>query len=659
MMADLGFLALVIALLVAVLSFVIQVLSIKTGDKRFMESARGGMGAIAILVSVSSAALLYLLVTSDFSVLYVYRYTSLSLSLLYKLSAFWAGNAGSLLLWALVLSIYSAIVANSKQEQNKKLMPYVNLVLLINNIFFLLAVTFFANPFAPTGGAVMDGRGLNPMLQNPGMIIHPITVFLGYVGFVVPFAFAMAALITKDSGDLWIKSTRRWTVLAWLFLSIGNLYGAQWAYTELGWGGFWAWDPVENASFLPWLTATAFIHSVMIQERKGMFKIWNMALIIVTYILTLFGTYIVRSGVITSVHAFGVSQQGNLFLGFLTLMLFASVGLLIWRSDTFKEEKEFESYLSRESSFLLNNLFLVGAAFAVFWGTIFPLVSNWVKGVAVTVGPPFFNQVAGPILFTTLFLMGICPVIAWQKSNFKKLVKSILWPFISSLPVVAAVYFVKGDGQIWQPLVFGIAAFTALVHLKEIIKGTLVRSKIRGDSLFQAFWGLVSKNRRRYGGYLVHLGTVLIALAIVGTMGYPTETTKTVQIGETIEIGGYTLTYQGLQEKMFENKGIVYAEMPVVKDGKLLGSVAPEKVFYPEFEQPTTEVSIMGGFKEDLYVVLSSWSQGGEIATIKININPLMAWMWIGGYLLIIGTLFAVWPGRGSRLGPRYKSRPA
>lgn len=654
-MADLGFLALVLALVVAVYALIAQIFSITSGDRRLMESAKGGMGAIAILVSVASLSLIYLLVNSDFSVMYVYQYTSLSLSLLYKFSAFWAGNAGSLLLWALVLAIYSAIVASSNQEQNAKLMPYVNIVLLINNIFFLFVLIFFANPFAPNPMPAADGYGLNPMLQNPGMIIHPVTVFLGYVGFVVPFAFAMAALITKDAGDLWIKSTRRWAVVAWMFLSLGNIYGAQWAYTELGWGGFWAWDPVENASFIPWLTATAFIHSIMIQERKGMFKIWNMALVIITYCLTLFGTYMVRSGVMVSVHAFGVSQQGNLFLGFLTLMLFASVGLLILRSDTFKEEKEFESYLSRESSFLLNNLFLVGAAFAVLWGTIFPLVSNLIKGTAVTVGPPFYNQVAGPILFTTLFLMGICPVIAWQKSNLKKLMQSIMWPLILSIPVGLAVYLFKGDGQIWQPLVFAIAAFTGLVHLKEIIGGTLVRKKLTGDSFGSSFLRLVSKNRRRYGGYLVHLGTVLITLAIVGTMGYQMETTKTVQIGDTIEIDGYTLTYQGLQERMFDNKGIVFADMPVMKDGKPVGRVAPEKVFFPEFQQPTTEVSILSSFKEDLYVVLSSWDNGGEEATIKVNINPLMAWMWIGGYILVIGTLFAVWPGRGSRLGPRYR----
>lgn len=653
-MADLGYLALILALAVAVYSLVVQIFGIKSEDRRLKESAKGGILAIAILVSVASLALITLLVKSDFSVLYVYQYTSKSLPLFYKVSAFWAGNSGSLLLWALVLTIYAAIVAYSQRHKDDKTMPYVNVILLINTVFFLFVLTFLANPFEKNLLPVADGYGLNPMLQNPGMVIHPVTIFLGYVGFTVPFAFAMAALITKETGQEWIKVTRRWSVMAWMFLSLGNLYGAQWAYTELGWGGFWAWDPVENASFIPWLTATAFIHSVMIQERKEMFKIWNMALIIITYCLTLFGTYLVRSGVMVSVHAFGVSQIGNVFLAFLIVMMTGSVGLLLVRMDSLRDGREFESYLSRESSFLMNNLLLVGAAFAVFWGTIFPLVSNLIRGVAVTVGPPFFNQVAGPILLAMMFIMGICPLIAWQRSSLQKILASCQWPLIISIPAGIAIYFAMGGGIIWPPVAFAVMIFVGLTHFKDILQGVRVRRRLTGEGLATAIWGLISRNRRRYGGYLVHFGIVLIGIAIIGTMGYQTEITKTVNIGDTLEIGDYTLTYQGLREKPEGTNSVVYAPMPVTKAGKLIGEVTPEKIFHAEWEQPSTEVSILGSLKEDLYVILSTWDKGGEEATFKVNVNPLMAWMWIGGHLLVVGTLFAVWPGRGSRLGPRY-----
>lgn len=656
-MADLGYLALILALAVAVYSLIVAVFGVKSGDRRLEESAKGGILAVAILVSVASLALFNLLVKSDFSVLYVYQYTSRNLPLFYKLSAFWAGNAGSLLLWALVLSIYAAIVAYSKRHRHDKSLPYVNIILLINTVFFLFAIVFLSNPFERTPVPVSEGYGLNPMLQNPGMVIHPITIFLGYVGFAVPFAFAMAALITRQTGDEWIKVTRRWSVIAWMFLSLGNLYGAQWAYVELGWGGFWAWDPVENASFIPWLTATAFIHSVMIQERKDMLKVWNMALIIITYLLTLFGTWLVRSGVITSVHAFGTSDIGNFFLGFLLLMTIGSVGLLLFRMDSLKDGREFESYLSRESSFLLNNLLLVGGAFAVFWGTIFPLVSELVRGVTVTVGPPFFNQVAGPILLTMMLLMGICPLIAWRRASLAKTLRSCLWPAVISVPLGVVIYLTSGDSRLWPPIAFTVIIFVGLTHLKEIAVGVRVRHQLTKESLPTALWRLLSKNRRRYGGYLVHLGVVLICLAIIGTMGYQKDITKTVNIGDTIEIEGYTLTYQGLREKPEGTNIVVYADMPVIKNGVEIGRATPEKIFHAEWDQPSTEVSILGSLKEDLYVILSTWDRGGEEATFKVNVNPLMAWMWIGGHLLVLGTIFAVWPGRGSGLGPRVKQR--
>lgn len=655
-MADLGYLSLIMALSVTIYALVAQLAGIKTGDGRLQESARGGILAASFLVTFASVLLIYFLVTSDFTIRYVYEYTSRSLPAFYKFSAFWAGNAGSLLLWAWILSIYSVIVAFSKRGDQDRSLPYVNIILLLNVFFFLLVLNFLANPFERMPVVVRDGHGLNPQLQNPGMVFHPLTVYLGYVGFAVPYAFALAALITKRVGDQWIKTTRRWSVIAWMFLSLGNLTGAQWAYVELGWGGFWAWDPVENASFVPWLTATAFIHSVMIQERKDLLKIWNMVLIMITYLLTLFGTYLVRSGVIVSVHAFGTSQLGHFFLGFLILMVIISAYFLISRLGLLREEKELESYLSRESSFLINNLLLVGAAFAVFWGTIFPLVSDLIRGVKITVGPPFFNQVAGPILLAILFLMGICPLIAWQRSSWKNLRDNFLWPFLAALVFGIFLYLV-GIRMIYPIIGFIVAFFVLITIIKEFSLGTRVRSRLTGETVPTAFWGLVSRNRRRYGGYLVHLGVVLIAIAITGTMGLKNETVQTVTRGEHIHIGDYQLTFQGLEQKPRGQNVVVFADMPVIKNGKIIGRVMPEKVFYDKWDQPSTEVSILGSLKEDLYVILSTWDKGGEEVTFKVNVNPLMAWMWIGGYILIFGTVFALWPGTGRRVGPKYTPR--
>ncbi|MDN5348061.1 MAG: cytochrome c-type biosis protein CcmF [Clostridia bacterium] len=408
---EIGSLALLLALAISFYSLAGLYLGEKTGNEPLAASARGGILAIAFLVTIASLLLFYSLARSDFSVLYVQKYTSAGLPLLYKLTAFWAGNTGSLLLWAWILSLYSAVVA----WRRGPILLWVNIILLVNQAFFLVLLNFVASPFLRTPGPVpLEGNGLNPLLQNPGMLLHPLTLYLGYVGFAVPFAFAMAALILRRADDAWIRATRRWSVLAWMFLTLGNLYGAQWAYLELGWGGYWGWDPVENASFIPWLTATAFIHSVMIQERKDMLKIWNIALITITYLLTLFGTFLVRSGVLTSVHDFSNTSLGTYFLTFIVVMLVFSLYLILDRRHLLQEGREFEAYLSRESSFLLNNLLLVGAAFAVFWGTVFPLVSEAVRGIKVTVGPPFFNQVTGPILLAVLFAMGVCPLIAWQ-----------------------------------------------------------------------------------------------------------------------------------------------------------------------------------------------------------------------------------------------------
>ncbi|MHB1125818.1 MAG: heme lyase CcmF/NrfE family subunit [Bacillota bacterium] len=653
-MADIGYLSIVLGLVVSIYTLVAFLASIRTGNERLARSARGGVLAVALLSTLASVILIYFLVTSNFSLKYVAEYTNTSLPLFYKFAAFWAGNAGSMLLWAWILSIFTAMVVYSKRHQNNPTIPYVAIILSINSIFFLTMLGFVSNPFVKLSTAVLDGSGLNPLLQNPGMVFHPITLYLGYVGFAVPFAFAMAALITNNADDQWIRVTRRWIVIAWMFLTLGNLYGAQWAYVELGWGGYWGWDPVENASFIPWLTGTAFLHSIMIQERKDMLKVWNMVLIIITYVLTIFGTFLVRSGVLTSVHAFGDNSLGRYFLIFMGVMLAGSLYILVARLHLLKEGNEFQSYISKESSFLLNNLLLVGAAFAVFWGTVFPLVSEAVRGVKVTVGVPFFNQVNAPILGATILVMGICPLIAWQKSSLKNLRDNFVYPFAVAIVFGVILYFLLPVKKVLPVMASAVAFFVLITIILEFVRGTKVRHKLTGEPYITAFGRLVTRNRRRYGGYFVHLGVIIMAFGIIGSMSYMTKVTKTVTYGEQITINNYVLTFKGLAQRPEGDNDVVYADLDVTRNGKSLGTVQPEKIFYSTWEQPSSEVAIKGGLAEDLYVILGSWGDGGKEATIEVHVNPLVSLLWIGGYMLVLGTIFAVWPGRGSDLGPKY-----
>lgn len=522
-------------------------------------------------------------------------------------------------------------------------------------VFFLFLLCYNSNPFAVLPVTPPEGNGMNPMLQNPGMVIHPITLYLGYVGFTVPFAYAIAALIRKKTDDTWIRVTRHWTIISWLFLSLGNLFGAQWAYVELGWGGYWAWDPVENASFMPWLTGSAFLHSVMVQERKNMLKIWNVLLIIITFGLTLFGTFLVRSGVVASVHAFGSSSIGTFFLVFMTAVLTASLYLVADRLKMLKQGNEFEGIISKESSFLLNNLLLVGSAFAVFWGTIFPVVSELFTGNKVTVGPPFFNAVNAPLGLAFVLLMGICPLIAWRRASLKNLIGNFTAPIIIALVAAGSLYALDVT-KIYALISYSICTFVVAATLQDIVKGIWVRKKLTGESLLVSTFRLLTRNRRRYGGYIIHMGIVMMIVGITGSNVYNIEYTKTVRPGESIEIAGYKMTYNGLQENKRNNTEIVYANTQLTKDGQFLYNLHVEKVFYPTSEQPSTEPAIYSTWAEDFYVTLAGWEQDMS-ASFKININPLVKWLWVGGYVLIFGTIFALWPGRGSGVGTKYLGR--
>ncbi|MFZ5640889.1 MAG: heme lyase CcmF/NrfE family subunit [Bacillota bacterium] len=652
-MADIGYISLVVSFLLSIYAIAGQLIGKKTGNKKLLGSARGATLAIAILASIASAALIWALITSDFSIKYVYDYTSTDLPLFYKFSAWWAGNAGSLLLWLWVLAIYTAVVTYSNKLED--LTPYASSVLLINQLFFLFVLAFVTNPFERLNWTPAEGNGMNPMLQNFGMVIHPITTYLGYVGFAVPFAFAMAALIIKNTDDRWIKVTRGWTVLAWLFLTYGNLSGAQWAYVELGWGGYWAWDPVENASFIPWLTGSAFLHSVMIQERKNMLKIWNVSLIAITYLLTLFGTFLVRSGILTSVHAFGNSSLGSFFLVFTGIVFVASFWLIFDRLNMLKEAREFESYISKESSFLANNLILVGIAFATFFGTMYPIISEVFTGTKATVSIPYFNRVNAPLGLLMVILIGICPLIAWRKSSGKNLLQNFAVPLAGTAIFMIAAYLL-GIRKIYALFAFATTVFALTATFWEIIKGVGVRIKMTGENIIVALGRLLVRNRRRYGGYIIHIGLLMLIIGVIGSNTYDKVMEKTVPIGKSMQIEDYTLTYTNLAERSEGKTGIVYAGLDVTKGGKSLGHVEPEKKFYPTHETPASEVAILGSMKEDLYVILAGWEKDGR-ATFKVQINPLVSWLWIGGYTMLIGTVFALWPGKGAQVGGKYTRR--
>jgi cytochrome c-type biogenesis protein CcmF len=643
-----------IGLAVAVYSLLIMTLGISTKNQKFVNSGKGGLIALLICSSMAMLTLFYLLATSQFQYEYVTDYTSSELPIIYKLTALWAGNAGSLLLWTFFLTLYTAMIAFSRKMKGNPMVPYISAILLANAVFFFFILGFVAKPFAILTQVPAEGRGLNPMLQNPGMIIHPVTLYLGYVGLAIPFAFAMAALLLKNVDDFWIKMTRRWTIAAWLFLSLGNIFGGQWAYVELGWGGYWAWDPVENASFMPWLTATAFLHSVMIQERKNMLKIWNISLIIISYAMTLFGTFLVRSGVLTSVHAFANSNLGLYFLIFMGVAVISALYVLMSRYNLLKRSAgEFQSYISKESSFLINNLLLVGAAFAVFWGTIFPLVSEAVRGTKVTVGMPFFNKVEAPILLSMMFVMAVCPMLAWQKSSMKNLKKNFLVPAI--LAVVGMVLMiVLGIQKAWAVIGYGVIILLLITHFLEFYRGVKARRKMTKENPAVALYNLMVKNRRRYGGYIVHLGIACIAMGIIGSQNYDLQTMKTVSLGQSIDIKDYRINYDRLDQKKEGKNDIVYADVTVFKDGKKLGKYEPQKVFYGNTDaQPSSEVAIISSLKEDLYIVLSAWEDNGK-ATFVVKVNPMMDWLWIGSFMIVIGALFAVWNGKYQNITPRY-----
>jgi cytochrome c-type biogenesis protein CcmF len=620
--------------------------------------------AVFACLVVASLALWKGLVSHDFNIEYVAAYTSRNLPPYYIFSAFWAGQKGSLLFWGVVLSLFASLAQLLTPRRYADLMPYVAAVTSAVVAFFVSVMLFGSNPFERLAFTPADGRGLNPQLQNVGMVIHPPMLYLGYISITIPFAFAIAALLSRRLDTGWIHAIRKWTLVSWLFLSIGITLGMWWAYVELGWGGYWAWDPVENASFLPWLTMTAFLHSVMIQEKRGMLKRWNLGLIVGTFLLSIFGTFITRSGVIASVHSFTQSNVGYFFLAFLVVVAVLSFTLLYTRWPLLEAEVQLESMLSREAAFLFNNLLLVGIAFSVLWGTLFPILSEAVRGTKITVGPPFFNRVNIPLGLLLLALTGIGPLIAWRKASTANLRRQFITPLVTGGLTLAGL-LAAGVRDLYAVMAVALAGFVAGTIAQEFYRGVRARRRMHGESLAAAFLRLIARNRRRYGGYIVHLGILIYFVAFAG-MAFKVEREATLKPGESVELKSpfghtYRFTHVGISQYEALNRVVSAATVQVFVDGKSEGLLTSEKRQHvdsfkrPTFE-PSTEVGIRSGLREDLYVVFAGAVDGTEEAVYRFNVNPLVWWVWFGGFVLAFGGIVTMWPGGGPTMAP---SRPA
>jgi cytochrome c-type biogenesis protein CcmF len=641
---ELGAGALFVALVLAVFGAAAAAAGARTGRAVLVESAQHAALALTLILTGCLALLTYAFLTFDFSVRYVAMNTNLGTPFYYRITAVWGALEGSIMLWAWMLGLYTLIVMLRHRRNARELYPWVLTVMLGVLAFFLLVMTVPAPVFQRLAPVPADGRGLNPLLEDSGMITHPVALYLGFTGFTVPFAFALAALITGRVTDFWITATRRWTIAAWYFLSLGLLIGGWWSYHVLGWGGYWAWDPVENAAFMPWLTGTAFLHSVMIQERRRMLRLWNLALVILTFALTLFGTFLTRSGVIASVHAFTQGSIGVFFLAFLSLVVLVALALLAWRWDTLGAQGELDSVLSRESAFLLNNVLLVAATFTVFFGTIFPLVSEALRGVKVSVGMPFFNQVNVPLFLGLIFLMGVGPLIAWRRASLENLKRNFLWPAVVGL-VAAAVVFTLGVRSTLAVLSLTLAAFVTATIAVDMARATRARVRM-GEAIPRALGGLLLRHNRRYGGFIVHLGILVIALGVTGSQAWSVQTETTVRRGEHAELAGYRLRFDGLAASEESNHFKVTGTF-TVDGGHAAGTVLlPAKKFYPQEQSPIAYVDYRLGLLEDLYVVLGDFARDGSQATIKVQVNRLVSWIWIGGAVLTLGAALAVAPER-------------
>jgi cytochrome c-type biogenesis protein CcmF len=646
-----GELSLWVALLMATWAATVSFAGGALGRRDLTLSGERAIYVTLAMVVLAPAGLWTALFTHDFSIKYVASFSSANLPKVYTFTAFWAGQAGSMLFWCLILAIYSSIAVYQNRARNRALMPYVSGTLACVMIFFLATMCLGANPFERLDWIPPDGRGMNPQLQNPGMAIHPPNLYLGYVGTTIPFAFAIAALITRRLNAEWLAAVRKWTLVSWFFNTTGIILGMWWAYVELGWGGYWAWDPVENASLLPWLVNTAFLHSIMVQEKRGMLRKWNVTLVVSTFLLSIFGTFITRSGIISSVHSFAQSPVGNWFAGFLLLSIVTTAYLVTTRLKDLEANASLESMVSREAAFLYNNVVLVGIAFSVLWGTLFPIITEAVRGEKITVGPPFFNAVNVPLGLTLLLLTGIGPLIAWRRASIANLQRQFAAPVMAAI-AVGVLLVVAGMRDVTAIIAYAFAAFVAMTVTQEFYKGVGARRRMYGEGLLPAFGRLISRNRRRYGGYIVHMGVVVIFAAFAG-LAFKKEFDVTLKDGDSRELVDpyghkWKFVSQGLSQNDLLNRQVTALALDLSRDGKAAGVLTTEKRQHvdsrgaPTFE-PSTEVGIRSSWKQDVYVVLAGVREDRS-AEIRVTFNPLVRWVWLGGGLMALGGLIVMWP---------------
>jgi cytochrome c-type biogenesis protein CcmF len=628
--------------------------SVAGGRRRSRALIESGIGAFymtAALMAVASGIIIHAFVTDNYAIKYVQRYSDAAQPLAYKITSYWGGLDGSIMFWVLLLSVFGTIAVATNRERHRELIPWVVAIISATEMFFIFIMVVHNNPFDTyVAAAPVDGKGLNPLLQNFYMAIHPPSLYTGFVAMTIPYAFGMAALITGHLDDAWLRAVRRWTMIGWLFLTFGLTLGMLWAYEELGWGGFWGWDPVENAGLLPWFTATAFLHSVLVQERRGMLRVWNVTLVITTFFLTIFGTFMTRSGVVQSVHAFGEDRWlAGLFSGFMVVIVTFSFGWVIYRLPLLRSRHELDSWVSREAAFLANNWILLFSAFFVLFATMFPTLSEAVRGQRLTVGPPFFNMWMRPIGLALLVLTGIAPLLAWKKSTFSNLVHQFTWP-VAAMMVAGAAVAALGI-RVWSSgICFALCAFVGATLLQEFIRGAQVRRGASGSDIFTALVGLVARQQRRYGGYIVHLGIVLMFLGFAG-QGYKLEENMKLNPGQQGTVGEFTVRQDSVSVTSDDQKQMITGHVTVFRGGKEIAQMTPARWFFAKHEdQPTTEVAIRRAAGEDVYIVLAAYDVSTQNATYAVTINPLVNWIWLGFGVLAFGTGIALLPERAFAL---------
>jgi cytochrome c-type biogenesis protein CcmF len=646
-MPSLGYTILLAAFVVCSYAAGVSVAGARRGSRRMVESGIGAFYLVTALMTVASALIVHAFVTNDYSIKYVQHYSDAVQPLFYKITSYWGGLDGSIMFWVFLLSVFGAIAVYVNRESHRELIPYVVAIIAGVQMFFLFLMILHKNPFetflteSPT-----DGRGLNPILQNGYMVIHPPSLYTGFVGMTIPYAFGMAALITGYLDDSWLRAVRRWTMFSWIFLSFGLTLGMIWAYEELGWGGFWGWDPVENAGLLPWFTATAFLHSVMVQERRSMLRVWNVVLVIVTFFLTIFGTFMTRSGVVQSVHAFGEDPVlAKMFGWFMVTILVGSFSLVIYRLPLLRSRNDLESWASREAAFLVNNWILLFSAFLILFATMFPTISEAITGQRITVAQTFFNRWMLPVGLALLLLTGIGPLLAWRKSSVENMRYQFVWPTVAGL--VTGVVVIALGLRVWTSgLCFIFSGFVLGTIAQEFWRGAVVRRRSTGTDLLTAMIGLVGRSRRRYGGYIVHVGIVMMFLGFAG-QGFKLNKLAALRPGDTMTLGHFMIRHDAVKATDDGAKQMITGHVTVFEDGKEIGKMYPARWFYRKHEEePTTEVAIRRRAGEDLYIVMQTFELSDQSVNIEVHVNPLVNWIWLGFAVMAIGTGLALLPER-------------